>query len=137
MTRFTPRHCLRQHSPRLARELRWKIVQRLDLALQLDAEILQLSLQSKGAMLAPRVVYELGLGACCVLPHQLDRDHVPSIAARGTPDRSAKYRSSPVIGPQLPQTLVFDTRASVPSAVRSSITRSNGMNCASSLVNFP
>jgi len=35
---------------------------------------------------------------------------VPSIDARGMPKRSAKYRSSPAIAPQLPATLVFAVR---------------------------
>ena len=56
---------------------------------------------------------------------------MPSMDARGTPNRSAKKRSVPATAPQLPATEVFETRASCPSAVCSSITRSNGMNRAS------
>ena len=42
----------------------------------------------------------------------------------------------PAIGPQLPHTLVFETRASSPVAVCSSITNENGMIRATSSMNF-
>src|SRR5439155_18729183 len=66
----------------------------------------------------------------CALP-------ISSMLARGTPNRSAKYRRVPATAPQLPHTELRLTRASRPSAVASSITRSNGMTLATRSANAP
>ena len=77
MPGFTARQRFRQDVPRLLHQLHRKLFERLELAVQLEAEIIQRSLQHERAMLSARIVSQLGLATCRIPSDQVHRDLRP------------------------------------------------------------
>ena len=116
----------------VAEQLGNPVPQRLDLGFELESEVAAAALDRETLVL-PGAAEPNARGAeRGVLPHEIVGQGRPLDQGAGTPKRSAKNRSEPATAPQLPATDVFETLASWPSAVCSSITRSKGMNRASS-----
>src|SRR5687767_8815228 len=74
VTRITARHRLRKCTPRAARVLRGKILQRLGIALELESEILQSARQHELSTLSLRIVSDLGNTSRCVAVNQVHGD---------------------------------------------------------------
>ena len=75
--RLAARERIREHLPRLVLTPCRKFLDRFDLALQLEAEVLQLATEHQRRLPALAVIHHRGVVACCVFPEDVHRDLRP------------------------------------------------------------